>query len=58
MANTIYDLNNKITNKGATAQGRLSSDEFNLLVNTTIDTVYAQSDADLTEYEIDGTITI
>lgn len=58
MANTIYDLNNKITNKGATAQGRLSSDEFNLLVNTTIDTVYAQSDADLTDYEIDGTITI
>lgn len=58
MANTIYDLNNKITNKGATAQGRLSSNEFNLLVNTTIDTVYAQSDADLTEYEIDGTITI
>ncbi|MBR1377960.1 MAG: hypothetical protein IJ557_02395 [Bacteroidaceae bacterium] len=58
MAETIYDLNNKITNKGATAQGRLSSDEFNLLVNTTIDTVYAQSDADLTEYEIDGTITI
>lgn len=58
MANTIYDLNNKITNKGATAQGRLSSDEFNLLVNTTIDTVYAQLDADLTEYEIDGTITI
>lgn len=58
MAETIYDLNNKITNKGATAQGRLSSDEFNLLVNTTIDTVYAQSDTDLTEYEIDGTITI
>ena len=58
MAETIYDLNNKITNKGATAQGRLSSDEFNLLVNTVIDTVYAQQDADLTEYEIDGTITI
>lgn len=58
MAETIYDLNNKVTNKGKTAQGRLSSDEFNLLVNTVIDTVYVRPDADLTEYEIDGTITI
>lgn len=57
MAETIYDLNNKITNKGKTAQGRLSSDEFNLLVNTVIDTVYVQA-IEKTEYNWDGTVTI
>lgn len=57
MAETIYDLNNKVTNKGKTAQGRLSSDEFNLLVNTVIDTVYVQA-IEKTEYNWDGTVTI
>lgn len=57
MAETIYDLNNKITNKGKTAQGRLSSDEFNLLVDTVIDTVYVQA-IEKTEYNWKGEVII
>lgn len=57
MAETIYDLNNKVTNKGKTAQGRLSSDEFNMLVDTVIDTVCVQA-IENTEYNWDGTVTI
>ena len=37
MAIDITDLNNKIQNEGDTAQGRLSADEFNKLVNAVID---------------------
>lgn len=57
MAETIYDLNNKVTNKGKTAQGRLSSDEFNLLVDTVIDTVCVQA-IENTEYNWYGIATI
>lgn len=54
MAETIYDLNNKITNKGATAQGRLSSDEFNLLVSECINTTGVLL-YEAGEYNMDGT---
>lgn len=57
----IKDLGNKIENEGATAQGRLAASEFNLIIDTLVDTVYAVAEDKEeynTEYNIDGTVTI